>query len=152
MKLLENIKRKKEDSNKINNANEVKTHIQIPTYAPNQGLMPVEYQQSPTFTELEKNIFKECYRFIAKAKPDGNNGSYMDVRLNKLCDEAIENIRVQRCDHVHTISKPLYDLHTGDITKLKKKLECFVKAKEEVDHEFNKYKKIYFDGTSLAEE
>jgi len=151
MKLLEMIRRKKEESHNINKANKVKTRVEIPTYAPNQSLTTSEYMQSPMFTDFERNIYKECYKFIEKAKPDGNNGSYMDARLNKLCEEAVKFIKVQRNDHIHTISKPLNDLHTGDLTKLKKKLLSFEKAREEVEHDYSLYKKIYHAGTSLAD-
>lgn len=44
------------ESKSIANPNEVTATVEIPTYAPHQGIVPREYQISPKMAELEASL------------------------------------------------------------------------------------------------
>lgn len=136
----------------INDPNEINTSVEIPMYAPNQGLTPKEYQLSARLNELEFTFQDRCISFLRKSNPDAFNSSYMDSIIERVCIDAIEFIKVQRSDHIQTITKPLNDMHKGDYMKCKSKLEDFKRDKVRNAKELAKYQKIYYNGTSLAEE
>ncbi len=136
----------------INNPTEVNTEIDcIPVYGPNQGLTAKEYQLSPQFNDLEANFKSYCMEFLEKAKPDAYNASYEDAVIERICVEAINFIKVQRADHVRTITKLLDNMHNGDYEKCKCRLENFKRLREENAKELALYKRIYRAGTSLEE-
>lgn len=141
-----------DDKKSIHNPNEIITSVEIPMYAPNQGLCPKEYQLSDRLDELEGTFEERCKDFLTKSKPDSFNSSYMDAVIERVCVDAVKYVRVQRTDHVQTIMKQLNDMHSGDYCKCKSKLEAYRKDKERNNRELSKFRKIYYSGTSLAEE
>lgn len=136
----------------INDPNQINTTVEIPVYAPNQGLAPKEYQVSAPLVELEESFKLHCMEFLGKSNPDEYNSSYMDAVIERIREDAIKFVRVQRCDHVYSIKKLLNDMHDGDYIKCKSKLEDFKRDKEANRVKLNKYRAIYYQGTSLAEE
>lgn len=156
MKLMKTMRKrsadKGADKKSINSQNEINTSVEIPMYAPNQGLVPKEYQLSGQLNSLEVNFRDKCMNFINNSNPDLYNSSYMDAIIERVCMEAIKFVKIQRNDHIQTITKPLNDMHNGDCIKCKRKLEDFKHDKEKNIKELNKYKRIYYAGTSLEEE
>lgn len=136
----------------INDPNQINTTVEIPIYAPNQGLSPKEYQVSAQLVQLESDFKALCMEFLSKSNPDEYNSSYMDAVIERICIDAIKFIKVQRCDHVYSIMKLLDEMHHGDYIKCTSKLEDFKRDKETNRAKLNKYKTIYYHGTSLAEE
>ena len=136
----------------INNPNQVNTTVEIPIYAPNQGLSPKEYQISTQLAQLEATFKDHCMEFLSKSNPDEYISSYMDAVIERICIDAIKFVKVQRCDHVYSIRKLLNDMHNGDYIKCKSKLEDYKRDKETNNMKLKKYKTIYYHGTSLAEE
>lgn len=136
----------------INDPNQINTTVEIPTYAPNQGLSPKEYQVSVQFAQLETTFKALCMEFLSKSNPDEFNSTYMDATIERVCIEAIKFIKVQRCDHVYSIRKLLNDTHSGDYVKCKRRLEDLKRDKEKNGMELRKYKAIYYKGTCLEEE
>ncbi|MBR5800458.1 MAG: hypothetical protein IKY23_10410 [Lachnospiraceae bacterium] len=136
----------------IHDPNQINTTVEIPMYAPNQGLSPKEYQISAQLAQLEATFKTHCMEFLSKSNPDLFNSSYMDAVIERICEDAIKFVKVQRCDHVYTIMKLLNDMHDGDYIKCKSKLADFKRDKETNLVKLNKYKKIYYHGTSLEEE
>ncbi len=156
MKFMKTMKKrfadKRAKKKSINNQNEINTSVEIPMYAPNQGLAPKEYRLSGQLNSLEVTFRDKCMDFINKSNPDMYNSSYMDAIIERVCIEAIKFVKIQRNDHIQTIMKPLNDMHNGDYIKCKRKLEDFKHDKEKNIKELNKYKRIYYIGTSLEEE
>ncbi len=136
----------------INDPNQINTTVEIPMYAPNQGLSPKEYQISAQLVQLEATFKTHCMEFLNKSNPDEYNSSYMDAVIERICVDAIKFVKVQRCDHVYSIRKFLSNMHNGDYIKCKSKLEDFERDKETNRAKLNKYRTIYYHGTSLAEE
>ena len=152
-----NMKNNHADSNsaekrRINSPNEINTLVEIPMYPPNMGLTPKEYQISVQLDSLEKNFKELCEDFLRKSKPDEFNTSYMDAVIERICIDAISHVKVQRCDHVQLIINALDTMHNGDYVAAKNKLQLFLTDKEENARELKKYRRIYWSGTSLAEE
>lgn len=143
---------KKIQQKSINDPNQINTTVEIPVYAPNQGLFPKEYQISAQLAQLEAIFKMHCVEFLSNSNPDEYNSSYMDAVIERICVDAIKFIKVQRCDHVYTIRKFLNDMHKGDYVKCKRKLEDYKRDKEANSIKLKKYKEIYYHGTSLAEE
>ena len=107
---------------------------------------------SVQLAELEATFKTQCMEFLCKSNPDEYNSSYMDAVIERICVDAIKFVKVQRCDHVYTIMKLLKSMHNGDYIKCKRKLEDFKRDKEINLEKLNKYRTIYYHGTSLAEE
>lgn len=140
------------DKKSINDPNQINTTVEIPIYAPNQGLSPKVYQISAQLAQLEGSFKTYCMEFLSKSNPDEYNSSYMDAVIDRICVDAIKFVKVQRCDHVYSIMKLLNDMHNGDYIKCKSKLEDFKRDKETNRVKLNKYRMIFYHGTSLAEE
>lgn len=136
----------------INDPNQINTDVEIPVYAPNQGLSPKEYQISTQLAQLESSFETLCMDFLKKSNPDEYNSSYMDAVIERIGIDAIKFVKVQRCDHVYSIVKLLDEMHMGDHIKCTSKLENFKRDKGINLAKLNKYKRIYYHGTSLAEE
>ena len=136
----------------IHDPNLLNTTVEIPMYAPNMGLSPKEYQMSEQLVQLETSFKEKCMEFLNESGADEFNYSYMDAIIDKVCEEAIKFLKVQRSDHVYSVRKLLNDMHKGDYIKCKSKLEDFKRDKETNRMKLRKYKAIYYHGTSLAEE
>lgn len=142
------------ETKSISSPNRINTVVEIPAYAPNQGLVPKEYQISGQLVQLEKTFKNRCMEFLNQGRNsvDEYNSTYMDAVIERICIDAVKQIRVQRCDHVYSIKKLLNDMHNGDYVKCVSKLKDFKRDKETNRNKFNKYAAIYYRGTSLAEE
>lgn len=136
----------------INNPNEINDSVEIPMIAPNMGLRPKEYQISPQLNELERKFQSLCEEFLSKSNPDEFNSSYMDAVIERICIDAIKFIEVQRGDHEQLILKVLESMHFGDYIEAKKELQYFLEDRETNAREPEKYRRILWHGTSLAEE
>lgn len=155
--MKKNMKKRSADSmpagkRSISNPNEISTSVEIPMYAPNMGLMPKEYQVSPQLHNLEVRFKELCEDFLSRSNPDEFNSSYMDAVIERMCVDAIRFIKVQRCDHEQLIMKTLNAMHIGDYSDAMNKLEYFLRDREENARELEKYRRIYWSGTSLEEE
>lgn len=136
----------------INNPNEINDSVEIPMIAPNMGLRPKEYQISPQLNELERKFQSLCEEFLSKSNPDEFNSSYMDAVIERICIDAIKFIEVQRGDHEQLILKVLETMHYGDYIEAKKELQYFLEDRETNARKLEKYRRILWHGTSLAEE
>jgi len=144
--------KKSTEERNINNPNEINTSVEIPMYYPNLGLMPKEYQISPQLAELEKTFKEQCESFLSKSNPDEFNSSYMDAVIERICVDAIRFVKVQRADHEALIMKVLDAMHNGDYSEAKDKLQYYLNDREKYSRELEMYRRVYWSGTSLAEE
>lgn len=135
----------------INNQNEINSEVKIPVYYSNMGLRPKEYQISSQLSDLEERFKELCERFLSKANPDEFNSSYMDAVIDRICIESINFINVQRCDHEQLIVKSLNNMYNGDYCDAKIKLQIFLNDRDENARELEKYRRLKWAGTSLAE-
>ena len=140
------------ESKSIANPNEVTATVEIPTYAPHQGIVPREYQISPEMAELEASFGNLCLESLEKLNSDVWNSTYMDATIERICVEAITYLRVQRTDHILSITKLLDDMHRGDRIKAEAKLVNHKEEKESVEAKLRKYRRVYHYGTCFAEE
>ena len=140
------------ESKSIANPNEVTATVEIPTYAPHQGIVPREYQISPKMAELEASFWNLCLESLEKLNSDVWNSTYMDATIERICVEAITYLRVQRTDHILSITKLLDDMHRGDRIKAEAKLVNHKQEKESVEAKLRKYRRVYHYGTCFAEE
>ncbi|MBR6326058.1 MAG: hypothetical protein IKR61_04565 [Lachnospiraceae bacterium] len=136
----------------LNDPSEVNTTVEIPVYAPHQGLIPKEYMLSARLVDLEANFRDYCFAFFESGCVDAYNGSFADTLIDSICDEDIRLMHVQRADHMRTIETLLDKMHRGDYIKLIGKRESFRREKEENLRKLNDYRHILFAGTSLADE
>lgn len=120
-------------------------------YAPNTGLAPRDYKIPQELEDIETRFEEICSSFISKANPDQFNSAYMDALIDRIRDEAIKNIRLQRTGHERVILKNLYFIHNGDYAAAKSKLKLYLKDKENNEKELAKYRRIHWSGTSFEE-
>lgn len=140
---------KKRNTNK---QNDMDILLSDAMYAPNMGISPKKYIAEKVY-DLEQNDFKAlCMDFLKNAKPDEYNASYMDAVIENsgFCD--IKDVYVQRCDHIKVIKTAEELIRNGDLCHAKDQLQYFLEDRDEIDRKLVKYRRIYWAGTSLAEE
>lgn len=138
----------------INRHDEINTSVEIPTYAPNQTLVPKEYMMANKLSELESTIEKKCLEYFEKVGPKGldpYNSSYMDSVIENAVMEALAQIDIQRADHIHSIIKSLDDLHQGDKIVCLNNLQHYKDELEEVEMNLERCNKVFYRGTSFEE-
>lgn len=140
------------DRNSIGEPTEINNKsIEIPLYAPNNGITVKEYMMSLEFTRFERNFVAKCKEFLSKTDVDEYNTSFMDALITTMGNEACINIDVQRINHIETIRGPLDDMHTGDAIKCCRRLEQWKRDLVQVEKDIAKLERIYYKGTSYDE-
>lgn len=127
-------------------------NVRIPTYAPNLGLQPVDYLMSPQMKGFSSNFEEKCKEFIKNTNLDEYNGSYFDAVIEKVCNEAIVNLTLQRADHVSVITTLLEKMWMGDRIKIEAKLEQAIVEVEAVEKRIRKFERICWKDTNFIEE
>lgn len=137
------------ETRSINNPNQINDSVVVPLYIPNLGLQPKEYQISAMLSALEKDFKEFCYDFLTKSNPDEFNSTYVDAVIDRMREDSIKHIDVQRVDHVRLIESTLKSLHDADYKKAKEKLETLKEERDFIKKEIKKLRHICWSGTSL---
>lgn len=138
---------RKKDDRRINRDNEVP----IPVYGPHDIITAADYKLAPFLSDFEKSFENICKSWLVKASPDMYNRSYMDLRIEKLMEEALKSLDTQEVDHRGAIYE-LTKVTSADIIKAQFKLDETETMKSEVDKELAKLEKIYYKGTAYETE
>lgn len=130
----------------------VQNTVEIPSYAPNQGLAPTDYEICEDFLFFEKGFEEFCWKILDTGCCDRYTDSYVDDVIDMQAEVAVASILSQRAEHVAKIEKALNALHKGDAIKIESKLESYKKEKVINDKNLEKFKRVYYAGTSLERE
>lgn len=123
--------------------------IKIPCFDPNSTITAPRYEISEDFIEEARRIEAKCKEFLRHAKPDQNNGSYMDAVIDTMVNKAIADLKHQRQEHKRLIKMPLSDMHKGDYTYVKREIKIRKKYLEEYKTELEMLNKILYEGTAF---
>lgn len=138
--------RKREDR-RINRDNEVP----IPVYGPHDTFSAADYKLAYLLAEFEHNFEHTCKSWLANAKPDMYNRSYMDLMIDQLMTESLKSLDAQEVDHQSSIYE-LAKVWSADLIKARFKLDETKAMKAEVNQELVKLERIYHKGTSYEDD
>lgn len=140
---------KRKNTKAFNNPEEVL--VNISNYAPDIHLRPADYYKCVEYSTFMENFEKDCKESLKSiSNLDEYNSTYMDQVIEKMCDLAISDLKIQREYHIDTIHK-LVNKNGANYVYLKSKLEDTIKQKEKNDERLEVYKRIYYKDTSFMD-
>ena len=122
--------------------------VKLPNYAPYSDVTK-SYELLEKMNDFSGNFETLCRSFIKKTSPDHNNGSYFDAVIDKICQEAIEDIDLQRQEHIQLFSQSVAGYQKGIRIKTEAKLQMVIDAIRDIETELDRCNRIYNKGTSM---
>ena len=124
--------------------------ITLPHYAPCPDITK-DYVLLDKVDSFTTNFESLCRRFIKETNPDHNNGSYFDAVIDKYCKEAIEDIDLQRQEHIQLFTQSVTGYQKGIKIKAMAKLQMIERSIDEVESELKKCQRVFYEGTSMED-
>lgn len=137
---------------KIKKEEELEESVNLPVYAPNDTLVPKDYQVPVSLLYFEKDFQNNCKEWLKHAKPDMYNRGYMKMLIDKARAEALVEIDDEEVVLHKRVIYELAKIWKGDEVKANGKLAETKAARKEVEEELKRIERIYYQHTAFAPE
>ena len=141
---------KKQNKYNVSNKSKCNEVYILPHYAPCPDITK-SYEILGKVDSFNSNFESLCRKFIKETSPDHNNGSYFDAVIDKYCNEAIEDIDLQRQEHIQLFTQSVTGYQKGIKIKAMAKLQMIERSIEEVESELRKCQRVFYEGTSMED-